>query len=84
MEEKNLVETGDRLRTDLAKNELRLENNDKLVDEVKDSNKELVKTNKQHEKDIVSLNKTIATLETRLEGKDELIKELQALTGKKR
>lgn len=75
--ENDLIQRNERLQTELAKFELRMENNDKLVDEVKDTNKQLVKDNKQQEKDIIALNKTIATLETKLTGKDELIAEMK-------
>ncbi len=70
--------SNERLRTELAKNELLLESNKELVVSTKTQNTELNDQNKQLNGEVVELSKTITRLESAQESKQELIEELKA------
>ncbi len=70
--------SNERLRTELAKNELLLESNKELVVSTKTQNTELSDQIKQLNGEVVELSKTITRLESAQESKQELIEELKS------
>ncbi|GAA4649826.1 hypothetical protein GCM10023116_21070 [Kistimonas scapharcae] len=74
---KVLSQQNETLRTDLAKNELRLEGNQAFTDEVKGQNADLVTENKQLNQYITDLSKILVGKDAKIEGNDQLITSLQ-------
>ena len=70
---KSLSEANESLRTDVAKAELKLENNQEYVDTVKAQNLTLVDDNKSLNKEVAALNKTLAGHESTIAGNAKLI-----------
>lgn len=74
---KVLSQQNESLRTDIAKNELKLEGNQAFTDEVKSQNSELVSENKQLNISITDLSKVLASKEAAIDGNEKLINSLQ-------
>ena len=78
---KALATANETLRTDIAKSELKLEGNEKYVNEVKSQNNALVSENKDLQGKIAEDNKTLARQEATISGNDRLIKNLESTTS---
>ena len=77
-ENTTLTKANDNLRTDIAKAELKAEGHQALVDELKASNKTLLSDNKNLNKQVIDTNKTMAGLESKIEGNNQLITQIQS------
>lgn len=77
---KALASANETLRTDIAKSELKLEGNEKYVNEVKSQNNTLVSENKNLQTQRANDNKTLARQEATISGNDRLIKNLESTT----
>jgi chromosome segregation ATPase len=75
--EREASNNADKIRTDLAKEQLRNESNVILVKEVKAQNKTILSDNKKLEKELASTSKQVAQLEAVNKGHESLISELK-------
>mgnify|MGYP006167928515 CR=1 FL=1 len=74
---KSLTETNEGQRTELAKANLKLEGNQKYVDEVKAQNADLVSENKALSKELTNVNRTLAGQDATIAGNNKLISNLE-------
>mgnify|MGYP000076603185 CR=1 FL=1 len=76
-ENKKLTTQNESIRTNLAKAELKSENNLERVNDIKAQNDQLVSDNKELNSNIANLNKDIAGKDSKIDGNKDLIKNLQ-------
>jgi len=76
-ENNTLLSSNEKLRTEIAKSELRLEGNQQYVTEVKSRNSELIADNKELNTQFATSNKTLARLEATISGNEKLISSLE-------
>lgn len=81
-ENKKLTTQNESIRTNLAKAELKSENNLERVNDIKAQNDQLVADNKELNSNIANLNKDIAGKDSKIDGNKELIKNLQSQQDK--
>lgn len=74
----SLTATNEKLRTELAKTTVQLENNERLVREVKNHGQKTDDENRSLRDERAQLTKEVARLETTLDGRQQLIDELKA------
>ncbi|MCS6271828.1 hypothetical protein G3489_19325 [Shewanella baltica] len=75
---KDLANTNETLRTDIAKAELKLEGNESYVQEVKEQNLALTASNNKLLAELAALNKVVARHEATEDGNNKLITNLEA------
>lgn len=75
---RELASTNEALRTELAKIQVQLDNNQALVTEVKSNAQKVSEENRELRQSQAELNKELARLETTLEGRQQLIDELRS------
>ncbi|GAA6206651.1 hypothetical protein [Thalassotalea sp. SU-HH00458] len=81
-ENKKLTTQNESIRTNLAKAELKSENNLERVNDIKAQNDQLVSDNKELNSNIANLNKDIAGKDSKIDGNKELIINLQSQQDK--
>jgi DNA repair exonuclease SbcCD ATPase subunit len=81
-ENKKLTTQNESIRTNLAKAELKSENNLERVNDIKAQNDQLVSDNKELNSNIANLNKDIAGKDSKIDGNKELINNLQSQQDK--
>ena len=81
-ENKKLTTQNESIRTNLAKAELKSENNLERVNDIKAQNDQLVSDNKELNSNIANLNKDIAGKDSKIDGNKDLINNLQSQQDK--